>query len=435
MMLLYRLLYLAALIPILPYQYLKRSPGSRRKWLTERIGHYPFILKKNRRDGSSADEAAIPETHKNTVIWVHAVSVGETISAVPLIKKIITEITPHVVLSTVTDTGRQTATERLRGVGKVVYVPFDTPACVKRAIESINPDLFIVMETELWPEVFFQMSERDIPIMLLNGRISDKSFRGYSKIRFFMKELFSKISFFGMQSEIYSERIVKLGARSDRVSTLGNFKFDVTPAGEIPPWALKMSKPLIVMGSTHEGEERLILSCYKKLKAEINTLSLIVAPRHPQRFNEAERILKSQHTEYQRRTNLTGTLPDVVLLDTIGELSALYGAADIAVVGGSFVPKGGHNLLEPAFWEKPIVTGPFMDNFPMSEDFFETGAAIRADTSGLYKTLLELLNNNAATTEMGKKAGELFRKNAGSIALAIKEIKAVLRVKGFCQEG
>ncbi|QWR76278.1 3-deoxy-D-manno-octulosonic acid transferase [Candidatus Magnetomonas plexicatena] len=429
MMFIYRLLYFAAFLLLLPYQFLKRASGLRGKWFMERAGKYGFVLKKPGSRHTAKDDVSVIDTAGKPVVWVHAVSVGETVSAVPLIKKITEEITPHVVLSTVTDTGQNTAAERLGRVGKVVYMPFDTPACVRRAIETINPDLFIVMETELWPEVFHQMSERKIPVMLLNGRISDKSFRGYKKIRFFMKEIFSKISFFGMQSEVYSERVIKLGARPDKVHTFGNFKFDVMPSKDIPDWATKMPQPLIVMGSTHEGEERLILSCYNKLKTEFATLSLIIAPRHPERFKDVERILISQHTEYQRRTKLNGTQSDVVLVDTIGELSSLYGAADIAIVGGSFLPKGGHNLLEPAFWEKPIVTGPFMDNFPMAEDFFETGAAIQADSSDLCETLRELLKNPARSAEMGRKAGELFRKNAGSIDLAVNEIKTILKNK------
>ncbi|MBF0518307.1 MAG: hypothetical protein HQK92_01130, partial [Nitrospirae bacterium] len=296
MMFIYRLLYFAAFLLLLPYQYLKRASGLRTTWFMERTGKYQFVLRKPGSGHKTRSNISVIDTGGEAVVWIHAVSVGETISAVPLIKKITDEITPHVVLSTVTDTGQQTAKERLRGVGNIVYVPFDTPACVKRAIDAISPDLFIVMETELWPEVFHQMSERGIPVMLLNGRISDKSFRGYQKIHFFMKELFSKISFFGMQSEIYSERVIKLGARREIVHTFGNFKFDVMPPKEIPDWATAMKRPLIVMGSTHEGEEKLILSCYKKLKTEFSSLSLIIAPRHPERFKDVERILISQHT-------------------------------------------------------------------------------------------------------------------------------------------
>ncbi|MBF0553127.1 MAG: 3-deoxy-D-manno-octulosonic acid transferase [Nitrospirae bacterium] len=384
----------------------------------ERTGRYPAVLS------------------KKATVWIHAVSVGETITAVSLIHRIIAEITPNIVLSTVTGTGRQTAKEKLPEGVEVIYVPFDTPAAVRRAIKAVNPAVFIVMETELWPCIFKEMRAKNIPVVILNGRISEKSFEGYKKIRFFMKGVLRMVTLFGMQSAEYSERIIAMGADELTVKTLGNFKFDTAPSPVIPSWALRLSHPVLIIGSTHEKEEAIVLSAVKRLITNIEGLSVVLAPRHPRRFDEAAAILKSLDMPFVRRSEITDTreaaVPTMrasfILLDTIGELASVYGVGDVCVMGGSFVPKGGHNLLEPAFWGKPIVCGPHMENFPMAGEFMAAHAAVTADAGGLYDTLFELLSNEAKRIEMGKRASELYQKNSGAINNAVRELKTIIGI-------
>ncbi len=424
MLFVYRILYFIALIVIVPLEYFKRPKELRGRWLSERLGRYPFVFLK---EGAS--------TEINPTIWIHAVSVGEAITAVSLIRRVIEEVSPHIVLSTVTDTGRQTAKEKLPQGVKVVYVPFDTQSAVRRAIKAVNPGVFAVMETELWPCIFNEMNKQNIPVVILNGRISERSFKGYRRIRFFMKLVLCNVTLFGMQSDTYSQRIIAMGADGSTVKTLGNFKFDTPPSPSIPAWALRLPGPMLVIGSTHEKEEAIILAAVKRLKAEIGELSVVLAPRHPKRFDEAATVMNSLDIPFVRRSELsdtqdTATLPaSVVLLDTIGELASVYGAADVCIMGGSFVPKGGHNLLEPAYWGKPIVCGPHMDNFPMAGEFTAAHAAVTINAAGLYDTLSELFSNESKRHEMGHNARELYGKNSGAIDNAIRELKKITGVQ------
>ncbi len=415
------MLYFLALLVIVPVEYFKRPKGLRRSWFLERTGRYPVVLSRK----------AAP-SDKTPTVWIHAVSVGETITAISLIRRIIAEITPNIILSTVTDTGRQTAKEKLPDGVEVIYVPFDTPSAVRRAIKAINPAVFIVMETELWPCIFKEMRRENIPVVILNGRISEKSFKGYKKIRFFMKGVLRTVTLFGMQGAQYSERIIAMGADKASVKTLGNFKFDTAPSPVIPPWALRLSHPALVIGSTHEKEEAIVLSAVKRLMASIGGLSVVLAPRHPRRFDEVGAILKSLDIPFVRRSEIVDTEEagvSVVLLDTIGELASVYGVGDVCVMGGSFVPKGGHNLLEPAFWGKPIVCGPHMENFPMAGEFMAAHAAVATGAGGLYEVLFELLSNEAKRIEMGKRASELYQRNSGAISNAIRELKTIMGIR------
>ncbi|MBF0516773.1 MAG: 3-deoxy-D-manno-octulosonic acid transferase [Nitrospirae bacterium] len=413
MLFIYHVLYILSLFVIVPFEYLKRPEGLRKRWISERTGNVAF----------TKDTATAP------TIWIHAVSVGETITAASLIRRVIVEITPNICLSTVTDTGQQTAKDKLPTGVKVIYVPFDTPSAVRRAIHALRPDMFIVMETELWPCIFNEMHRLNIPVIILNGRISERSFEGYRKIRFFMKHVLSAVTLFGMQSSVYSERITAMGADKSTVKTLGNFKFDVTPSPDTPPWALMLSHPVVVVGSTHEKEEAIILDTLKRLKADVGGLSIVLAPRHPERFDEVAAQLDAAGIVLLRASKLTDAQAPAaafVLLDTMGELASLYGVADVCVMGGSFVPKGGHNLLEPAYWGKPIVCGPHMENFPMTGDFTAVHAAVTTDAAGLYDTLFDLLSNEQMATAMGNTARELYQTNAGAIDNAIRQIKAIL---------
>ena len=436
MYLLYSFIYTIVLIFIFPFQYLKRPRKNRKGWLKEKFGFFQFSF----------------PISQSSVIWVHAVSVGEVMAALPLLKKL-KERYPSkgIILSTITDTGRKVARKGAPKGTTVVYLPFDIPLILNAVIKRVRPEILIVIETELWPNIFRAFKKKGIPVVVLNGRISEHSFRGYKRISFFMKRALSHVDIFGMQDEVYAERIRSMGVESERVMVLGNFKFDTKPPSQIPEWSEKIKGPIIVAGSTHKGEEEFITSVYSELKKDIPDFNLIIAPRHPERFTEVGDMLASKDMPFIKRSAF-GNQPSapppspsplegegrgggeskspepqtfkgtIILLDSIGELSAIYGIADIAIIGKSFRGYGGQNPLEPAYWGKPIVCGPHMENFPIIKDFYTEGAAIEVNEEMLCPTLKELLMSPDKAKEIGSKAQQLYRKNTGAVERAIEVI-------------
>lgn len=411
MYLLYSFIYTIVLIFIFPFQYLKRPRKNRKGWLKEKFGFFQFSF----------------PISQSSVIWVHAVSVGEVMAALPLLKKL-KERYPSkgIILSTITDTGRKVARKGAPKGTTVVYLPFDIPLILNAVIKRVKPEILIVIETELWPNIFRAFKKKGIPVVVLNGRISEHSFRGYKRISFFMKRALSHVDIFGMQDEVYAERIRSMGVESERVMVLGNFKFDTKPPSQIPEWTEKIKGPIIVAGSTHKGEEEFITSVYSELKKDLPDLNLIIAPRHPERFKEAGDMLASKDIPFIKRSEIgkqkleTGNISgEVILLDSIGELSAIYGIVDIAIIGKSFRGYGGQNPLEPAYWGKPIVCGPHMENFPIIKDFYTEGAAIEVNEEMLCPKLKELLMSPDKAKEIGSKAQQLYRKNTGAVERAI----------------
>ncbi len=428
---LYTLLYYAILVFILPFQYLKRPKKLKKRWLREKFGFIKGGL--------------------GGIIWIHAVSVGEVMAAIPLLKKLREKYpSKSLMLSTITDTGQKVARERVPEGTMVFYLPFDIPIILKRVFERMRPELLITIETELWPNLFRISRQYGIPVILLNGRISEKSFKGYKKASFFMKEVLSNVALFCMQSEMDAERISSIGVNEGRIKVLGNFKFDIKPPSKIPEWSERMKGPVLIAGSTHEGEEEFLISVYMKLKKDFTDLNFILAPRHPERFKNVEDLLRSKGVSFIKRSALSTsnpTLPPlvkggeggfselrtpnselqsfkgiVILLDTVGELSAVYGISDIAIIGKSFKGYGGQNPLEPAYWGKPIVCGLHMENFPFIKDFYREGAAFEVDEDGLYSKLRELLLLPEKAKETGLKAQQLYKKNTGAVDRAIEVI-------------
>ncbi|MGD2079921.1 MAG: 3-deoxy-D-manno-octulosonic acid transferase [Nitrospirota bacterium] len=412
MRLLYSLVYSIALACVFPFEYRKRPRGVRRRWLREKLG----------RVGPGPGGPAV---------WVHAVSVGEVLAAEAFIKALKKKHPAlEVVVSTITDTGQEVAGSRLGGLAGVVYMPFDTGSAMGRAIAALKPSVFIIMETELWPNAIWRMKGSGVPVVMLNGRISESSFKGYRKIRPFMRKVLEPVDVFCMQDEEYASRMVEMGAPREKVRVTGNFKFDVSLPGGKPPWGALLEGPAIVAGSTHRGEEALIISAYEGLKAEFGDLILIIAPRHPERFDEVEGILRESRVPYVRRSNL-GDSPvsgKAVLLDTMGELSSVYSLCDVAVMGGSFIEHGGQNPLEPAYWGKPVVCGPHMENFPFVRKFYEAGAALEASEGNLRAVLRDLLSSPERRGAIGAAAAELLRKNSGAVQRAIEVVEGFLRV-------
>jgi len=414
----YYAVYVIFLLISISGEYLKRPKGLRKIWLDERRGLYP--LGKNISNGQKR-------------IWIHAVSVGEVISCVPLINKLRVEQNVSITLSVITDTGRQVAFNKFPSGINIRYLPFDLPIFLNRALKIERPDIFIIIETEIWPGLITCLNQAGVPILILNGRISGKSFIGYKRLRFYLKDILSKVSYFGMQNEIYKARIIEMGAEAKRVEAIGNFKFDTVPHTETPDWFLKGQ--VIVAGSTHAGEEEIILRAYGQIRKKIKDLTLIIAPRHPERFKEVEALIKSMDYRFARKSehDNPSSEPDcnIILLDTIGELAKVYGLADICILGGSFIPIGGHNLLEPASWGKPIICGQYMDNFPMTDEFVTGGATWLVDSESIVEKITSLLLDNTLRKEMGDNAKRLFDKNSGAISHAIDVINNVPQIRFF----
>ncbi len=416
---LYSLFYVLVLICIFPFEYFKRPRDIRGRWMREKFGLLPL---------SGVD-------HDSPSIWVHAVSVGEVTASLPLLRKLRTVYPRHmVILSTITDTGQSVARERAPEGVRIVYLPFDIPFVLKSAIRRARPRILIIIETELWPNLLRVFRENGTPVILLNGRISEHAFHGYRKISFFMRRVLSSFSAFGMQDETYAERLSTLGAERSKIEIIGSFKFDADPPAQTPLWALPIGKPIIIAGSTHEGEEDLITSAYGALREDFPELNLILAPRHPERFGRVENLLRGRGVPYMKRSELvemqkTDTIHGaIILLDSVGELSAIYGISTIAIIGKSFRGEGGQNPLEPAYWGIPIVCGPHMENFPVIRDFYDAGAAVQVNEDGLPGALRELLLSPERAGEIGRNARKMYQKNTGAVEKAMKIIEKYVAV-------
>lgn len=425
----YSLIYTVVIIFLLPFEYLKRPGDLRRKWLREKLGLINPTL-----HNCTPSHAPLTKGNRKGSIWVHAVSVGEVIAASPLLNKI-RERYPSkgIILSTITDTGQKVAGERAPRGTNIVYLPFDIPLILNSVLKKTRPEILIVIETELWPNMLRLFRNSGIPVLLLNGRISERSFQGYRKISLFMKTVLSSVNFFGMQSEEYVERIRSLGVDITRAKNLGNFKFDSKPPSSVPWWTTKINGPVITAGSTHEGEEELTADVYAELKKDFPNLNLIIAPRHPERFKSVEEMLRSKGLPFVKRSSFDDNKPEsafirgsIVLLDTVGELSAVYGATDIAVIGKSFRGHGGQNPLEPASWGRPVICGSHMENFPVIRDFYKEGAAIEVTEDDLYSRLKELLLSPGKAKDIGTKARKLYEKNSGAVEKSMEIIESYL---------
>lgn len=373
------------------------------------------------------------------IIWIHAVSVGEVIAAVPLVRGL-RERSPDVriVMSTITDTGQKVARERFGESVRIVYMPFDLPGAVTRFLDAVQPKRFLIMETELWPNAIRICHKRGIPVALINGRISERSYRGYCKMRFFMKQVFNRMDALCVQNEMYAERLRRLGARSETVHAAGNIKFDLAIPEKYLSWTETLHGPTLIAGSTHNPEEEMVLDAWRAVQTQFPTVNLIIAPRHPERFGDVEALLKKSGLPYKKRSQFSevrGQNPEpseggqIILLDVIGELSAAYAAADIAVMGGSFIPHGGQNPLEPAYWGKAILCGPHMFNFPFLDEFAEAGAIRRTTQAGLADEISTLLADARARENMGKAAKAFLVQNAGATTRTLDIVAAMLAKK------
>ena len=372
-------------------------------------------------------------------VWIHAVSVGEVLAARVLIPRL-RECYPglRVVVSTTTITGQQIARTALEGVDEVFYCPIDLSFSVTRAINRFRPRLFIMMESEIWPNLLYACHRSGTKIVLVNGRISLNSYKRYLLVRPLLKYVLSWISHFCVQDDEVARRLVVLGADSQKITITKSLKFDALDVRTTIETDVKRyfcvspGRQVVVAASTQLEEESYVLEAFGNVRAKAENLLLVIAPRHPERFSEVERIAVRAGYRVVRRSELnidTEPLADVVLLDTIGELAQLYPIATVVFVGGSLVPKGGHNILEPARFGKPIVFGHHMENFAEIAGLFLSSKAAWQVRSvrELEEALAVLLSDSVQRARFGAAALALVEENRGALEETLKSIEAVMR--------
>lgn len=360
------------------------------------------------------------------VIWIHAVSVGEARAAESLLKLIRAEWPKkRIVVSTVTPTGQAIVKGFLKEGEGVFYAPLDISYVVQRFLGLLKPGLLIIMETEIWPNLIRLAKRRGTKVVIVNGRISDRSFRGYQRIRAFFEPVLHQVDLFCMQAQEAKERLVRLGVAADKIKLTGNIKFDIScdakeSAGLQRLRDACLGRLVLVGGSTHENEEEMLVEIYRSCVKDFPNLRLVIAPRHVERTDKIRRMVRYQGLEAVRFSRLSGdevlSAAQVLLVDTVGDLSSLYRFCDIAFVGGSLVKKGGHNPIEPALFAKPVLFGRYMENFNEIRDIFvRENAALEVDTpQRLEYEFRRLLASPGLREEYGGRGRQLLEKNKGA---------------------
>ena len=397
-------------------------------FLFQALAHGKYVAGLRQRLGS------VPPVTGKPVIWLHCVSVGETQAARPLAKRLKQQFPQHdLVVSTTTLTGQNLARDVFRNEAvSIFYFPFDWRWTVRRALKAVNPAVVLIMETEIWPNFLRECKTRRIPVAVVNGRISRQSYRRYRMIKSFLRRVLSSLSIAVMQSETDAQRLEELGMPKDRLFTAGNLKFDAELASELTGkteelrsrFAFQSNAPLILAASTHASEEQIMVESLQKLRQK-QPVRLMIAPRHPERFNEVASLLQKSGLTWTRRTNpphANDANAAVVLLDTIGELPATYALADIVFVGGSIIDKGGHNVLEPAAAGATVVTGAHTHNFHAIVELMNEARALvqlppleaAAASDEIAYVFEKLLASPAEREELGRRAKQLITANQGA---------------------
>jgi 3-deoxy-D-manno-octulosonic-acid transferase len=426
MFFLYSLFYTLAFILMSPLLLLRREKYA--AGFNERLGNYPEFKKDSR-----------------PVVWLHCVSVGETNAARPLVEQLLAAFPDHrLVFSTTTRTGQELARSIFKDKADAVfYFPFDWKFTVRRALRHFGPSVILMMETEIWPRFFLESHVSGAKIAIVNGRLSGKSFRRYSHVRSFVRRVLSFIDLALMQDEKDAERMGSLGVNANKITVSGNLKFDLSMDEKESDltevfrtrFGIDGTRPLIVAASTHEPEEEWVLNA---LDLSGYPFRLLFAPRHPERFDAVAKTLGETQYSLIRRSNYPTEADknaDVILLDSIGELRAVYPLADIVFVGGSLIPRGGQSVLEPASAGKPVVIGPFTHNFEAVVDgFLEKRAIVQAKsaTSGhdepfeLYSALRVFFDEPDKRVEYGKRALEVMESNRGATEKTIESLRPLI---------
>lgn len=376
-------------------------------------------------------------------IWVHAVSVGEVLASRPVIAALRSRYPRlRIFLSTTTLTGQQIARRRVTDADAVFYFPFDWVFSVRRTLALVKPKLFIMIESEIWPNLLRECTRRGVRTMVVNGRISDRSFRRYRLVRPFFRTVLGHVDRFCVQGEETARRLVALGADPNRITVTGSLKFDAPDVSSAPGrgpervlrfFRVSPSRPVLVAGSTTRGEEEPVIRAFNRIRSTAagSSALLVLAARHPERFGEVERLCRQEGLSTVRRSELTidaEPAADAVILDTIGELAQIYQIATVVFVGGSLVPVGGHNILEPAIHGKPIVFGPHMQNFvEITEAFLTHAAAIQVRTEReLEEIIVALMSDPLRRARLGSAARALVEAKRGATARTLAMVEILL---------
>lgn len=407
-----RLIYTTVFYCLIPFILLRlfwrsfKAPAYQQRWL-ERFGF-----------GKQLPDCQI--------IWIHAVSVGEVQAAIPLIQALQNQYPHHSILvTTMTPTGAQ----RVKAVfGEPVfhtYLPYDLPDAIARFLRRIRPKLLILMETELWPNLLYACQQRKIPILLANARLSERSALGYQRIRRLIYPALSCINHIAAQTQADADRFIALGYPENKITVIGSIKFDMALPIDIVEQGHRLRQSwgkeriVWIAASTHEGEEEIVLSCLRSLKQQIPTILLVLVPRHPERFNRVAQLCQRFDFNMVRRStgqHCDATI-DVYLGDTMGELLLLYAASNVVYVGGSLVPIGGHNLLEPAVLGLPVIVGPYTFDFTLiSEKLLAVNAARRVHHQDeLKEAVLFYCTQSVERTEAGLRGQAYVKQNQGAL--------------------
>ena len=408
------LLYLLAPLVLLRLAWRSlRAPDYRRRW-PERFGSIEPVLGKQ-------------------VIWMHAVSVGEVQAAEPVVQALLEQRPDYsILITTVTPTGSARVTALFGDEVAHVYAPYDLPGAVSRFLERVRPQLAIVMETELWPNLFHACQRRAVPLLLINARLSERSETGYRRVSGLAAQTLSCVNEIAAQGELDADRFINIGADASTITITGNLKFEQ----RVPPSLLERAEVLRrdwgvgrtvwVAGSTHEGEDELLLDVFRQLRERFSDCLLVLVPRHPERFESVAELCRQRNYNTLLRSEGIPCTPatEVFIGDSMGELSLFYAAADVAFVGGSLVAHGGHNLLEPAALGVPVVTGPHVFNFvEICELLQQAGACVKVeDVDGLSDTLDLWLEDANERHRVGQRGRDTVEKNRGALQSVMRMI-------------
>lgn len=424
-----RFLYTIVFYCLLPFILLRlvwrsfAAPAYARRW-AERFGFFPALI-----------------TSKK-VVWLHTVSVGEFLAALPMIRRLMADETLHLVITTTTPTGSERVKATLGDTVFHVYAPYDVPDALARFFKRINPAVYLVMETELWPNTLAACARRNIPAILVNGRLSEKSARGYARFSALTRPMLNNLQLALIQNHVDAARFLQLGLSESRLRVTGNIKFDLSLTDDLRVRAAELKKQFInhgdkiiwIAASTHQGEDEIILDAFaevrKKAHKNAAPLMLILVPRHPERFEKVGQLCDARGFKTMRRSH--GELAadmDILLGDTMGELMLLFGASDIAFVGGSLVPNGGHNFIEPAAWGLPLLSGEHLFNFAEVSGLLKAANAldIAHNADELKNNLDNLLSDPELRKQKGENALRVAIENRGALDKTLELIKSVLQ--------
>lgn len=424
MYLVYSALLAMTLLVTLPYWLMQMSRhGKYRAGLWERLGRVP--------------ERVVSRSGEPT-IWIHAVSVGEVLAVIGLVSELKKRHTHlRIVVSTTTDTGQKLAWREF-GEASVFYFPMDFVFAIRPYLLALRPQMLVLAETEFWPNILRLTRASGARVVVVNGRISDRSLPRYFRFRGLLSRVLANIDLFLAQTEEDARRLRQIGASPERVQVAGNLKFDAPVPPEPPIVASLRQKlqaavagPVLVCGSTVEGEERILLQAFENVLASYPNAVMILAPRHPERFVPVSGLLKELNIRHWQRSLWSGEALNgsVFLLDSIGELAALYGLADIAFVGGSLVARGGHNIIEAARHGVPIMVGPHTENFRDMVGQFESRKAIRVvSVAELPLVLMDLLSNDEMRAALGQRAAETLQSQTGATQRTADALEKLLEL-------